>query len=108
MRAQANARYAADPERFLAVNAKSKYGVTPEDRAEMLRRQGGGCAICGKPEGVLNPRTGRPTRLSIDHDHRTGRVRWLLCPQCNTVLAMARDDPALLERAAQLLREVSA
>ena len=107
VRTLCRARYAADPERFRAMNMKSKYGVTPEARAEMLRRQGGGCAICSKPDGALNSRTSRVVRLAIDHDHRTGRVRWLLCSQCNTMVAMARDDPTLLEQAARLLRQVS-
>lgn len=49
-----------------------------------LAAQGGGCAICGKPP------TGR--RLHIDHDHKTGKVRGLLCWQDNAIIGRARDD----------------
>ena len=50
-------------------------GVTDEDYARMLDAQGGGCAICGNPP--------RSRRLHVDHDHRTGKVRGLLCFRCN-------------------------
>jgi len=46
--------------------------------AERLKAQGGVCAICGKPPGK--------TRLALDHCHRTGRVRGLLCWSCNVKL----------------------
>jgi hypothetical protein len=50
-------------------------GITDADYAAMLARQYGGCAICGRP-----PKT---RRLHVDHDHRTGAVRGLLCHRCN-------------------------
>lgn len=53
-------------------------GVSDEDYARMLAAQGGGCAICGAP-----PKT---RRLHVDHDHRTGAVRGLLCYRCNRAL----------------------
>src|SRR3989442_7637556 len=46
--------------------------------AEMVRAKGGGCAICGNP-----PKT---RRLHVDHDHRTGKIRGLLCHRCNRAL----------------------
>lgn len=53
-------------------------GVSDEDYARMLAGQGGGCAICGAP-----PKT---RRLHVDHDHKTGAVRGLLCFRCNRAL----------------------
>lgn len=53
-------------------------GVTDEEYAAMLERQGGGCAICG-----ARPKT---RRLHVDHDHATGKVRGLLCHRCNRTL----------------------
>ncbi len=53
-------------------------GVTDSEYAAMLDRQGGGCAICG-----TTPKT---RRLNVDHDHRTGAVRGLLCHRCNRAL----------------------
>ncbi len=73
---------------------KTKYGLTPEDDDNLLDEQGGGCAICGDPP----PATGS---LHVDHDHDTGRVRSLLCFQCNAGLGQFRHDPDLLWRAAE-------
>ena len=57
----------------------------------LARSQGNCCAICGaKPKG---------RRLAVDHDHKTGKVRGLLCMFCNTGLGKFRDDPKLLKKA---------
>ncbi len=42
-------------------------------------------------------------RLAIDHDHKTGQVRSLLCKKCNGVLGLVDDDPALLRAAADYI-----
>lgn len=55
-----------------------KLGVTDEGYEALLEAQGGGCAICGN--------TPKTRRLSVDHNHRTGRVRGLLCYRCNRAL----------------------
>ena len=52
----------------------------------MLAAQRGVCAICGRP-----PKT---RRLAVDHNHKTGRVRGLLCPWCNRSLTFLRDSAA--------------
>ena len=57
---------------------RRELGVTVEDYDRLLAAQGGGCAICGNP-----PKT---RRLDVDHDHRTGKVRGLLCHRCNRAL----------------------
>jgi hypothetical protein len=64
------------------------YGISVEDYDEMLESQGGGCYICG-----IGP-VGRA--LDIDHDHRTGKVRGLLCSNHNRALGLLGDDPDLL------------
>lgn len=76
----------------------ARYGLTPEDHDRMLAEQGGVCAICSqppKPNGIK-----AASRLHADHDHITGRVRDLLCLNCNRGLGYFRDDPALLRAAA--------
>lgn len=85
-----------------------KYGVSKERREEMLKAQDGKCAICKKPEGMRNPRhpEREPRRLSIDHDHRTGATRGLLCGRCNTMIGKraADDNIEVLESAIAYLK----
>ncbi len=58
------------------------------------------CEICGFPE------TKKP-RLAIDHCHKTGVFRGLLCGMCNQMLGAQEDNPQIFERAAQYLRDRS-
>ena len=67
---------------------KAKYGITPERYCEMFEAQGGVCAICKRCER----RRTSSTRLAVDHDHETGRVRGLLCTTCNTAIGMLDDN----------------
>ena len=67
------------------------FGITQADYEELLARQGGGCAICGKKPGKIS--------LHVDHDHETGEIRGLLCVGCNNALGQFHDDAALLDRA---------
>ncbi len=79
-------------ERAREGHLKRKYGLSLEQYETMLISQEGGCAICGTP-----PRDGVP--LHVDHDHKTGRIRGLLCFTCNNALGDFGDDPGLLEAA---------
>jgi hypothetical protein len=54
------------------------------------------CVICGSDEPLV-----------VDHDHKTGQVRGMLCNHCNRGLGHFRDDPELLEFAAMYVREMS-
>lgn len=69
----------------------------PEDHyAELLKFQGGRCAICGN-----KPRT---RKLARDHNHKTGAVRGLLCGRCNrNLLGAAHDDVKILQAAVAYL-----
>ena len=66
------------------------YGVTEAWFDEQVKRQNGVCAICGKTEYVR--RTNVAGRLHIDHCHRTGQPRGLLCGKCNTAIGLLGDD----------------
>ncbi len=72
---------------------KRTFGITQADYDDLLARQGGGCAICGKQPGKIS--------LHVDHDHETGVVRGLLCVGCNNALGQFHDEPRLLLRAAE-------
>lgn len=107
----------ANPERHLEnqrrrrarpeVKAKSreghllrKYGITQADYEALLEQQGGGCAICER----------KPTKkisLHVDHDHRTGTVRGLLCFLCNNALGDLGDDAEHLRKAISYLNPPS-
>lgn len=69
---------------------KAKYKLTEDEYLRLLDEQGGVCAICGKPETVR--RGAAEPRLSVDHDHKTGRARGLLCQSCNVICGMFHDD----------------
>ncbi len=81
------------PTSLLTTVLKSKYGITLDYYLSLLNKQKNRCAICRKSEPFLN------RRLAIDHCHRTGKVRGLLCTNCNTFLGRIEDNPKLLERA---------
>jgi hypothetical protein len=65
------------------------YGITVNQYLDILSSQNGVCKICYK-------KCKTKSRLSVDHDHNTGRVRGLLCNRCNRALGMFEDDTELL------------
>ena len=82
---------------------KSRYGITPEEHAAMMERQGGVCAICGTSE--RSERNGNRLRFCLDHDHKTGKPRGFLCNSCNAGIGQLRDDPTLLRSALAYLEK---
>jgi hypothetical protein len=62
---------------------RRKYGMTVGEYERLLAAQGGLCATCRRPKA------GRA--LAVDHDHRTGKIRGILCQRCNNALAMMGD-----------------
>lgn len=79
-------------ETLASERLKRHYGLSACDVAEMAERQGGCCAICAQPASLV-----------VDHDHETGRVRALLCTQCNTAIGLFQEDPDRLLAAATYL-----
>ena len=77
--------------------ALGQYGLTDYDYARMLESQGGRCAICGKPNsGSMLDGKYRP--MYVDHDHKTGTVRGLLCSQCNILMAGFDKSPNIMRK----------
>lgn len=74
-------------------------GVCNAKYDELLVIQGNKCAICGS---TLN--SSRYTKLAVDHDHKTGKVRGLLCTNCNTAIGLMKDSPERLQAAIEYLR----
>jgi hypothetical protein len=82
----------ATPESRRAYAIPSKYGISVAEYDALLAKQGGICAICSRTCS-----TGR--RLSVDHEHDSGRIRGLLCNSCNRAIGLFGDDPARLHAA---------
>lgn len=85
---------AYDPIAIRKYHLKSNYGITEEEYALMLENQDRRCAICHKKTSK---------RLHVDHDHKTGKIRGLLCQKCNHGLGQFNDDTDLLHRASEYL-----
>jgi hypothetical protein len=69
-----------------------KYGITMQDYTRMLQEQNGVCAICKQPESRVHPVTKNLRQLAVDHDHKTGKIRGLLCNRCNILLGFIEDE----------------
>ncbi len=81
------------------------YGMSEYQYEIMLKSQENVCAICGEPE--TRKQYDKIRALSVDHDHKTHKVRGLLCHKCNTALGGFNDDPELLIKAINHLKEKS-
>lgn len=73
---------------FRNLNLVKNYGITIDDYDRMYEDKEGLCYICG-----------RQRNLVVDHDHKTGKVRKLLCSGCNTGIAQFEHNPSLFEKA---------
>jgi hypothetical protein len=78
---------------------KCAYNLTPELYDAMFKKQHGQCAICHQPERH------KDWPLSVDHCHKSGRIRGLVCDRCNTGLGRFNDNPKLLLRAVAYLTQ---
>lgn len=81
---------------------KYKYDITLEEYDGMFEHQNGVCAICLRPETTKNNQ-GAIKRLSVDHNHETGKNRGLLCHKCNMGLGYFDDNVVILHNAATYL-----
>lgn len=87
---------------------KKTYGITRADYDRMLAEQGGACAICKKPETQIHKRSGQVRELSVDHCHKSDKIRGLLCGHCNNGLGTFKDSIERLESAIAYLRRHAA
>ena len=92
-------RNVENPEKRYLTNRKSdlkKYGITIVEYELMEKKQNCRCAICGKKQ------SGK--KLAVDHCHKTGRVRGLLCGNCNSGIGKLNDDVEILKKALKYLQ----
>lgn len=108
VRAYDRQRYQSDPSRRatrvrnpmvrLKYRLQRDYGMTLADYTELVGRTNGLCAICGET----------PKRSVVDHDHKTGRVRGILCANCNSGIGLLGDNPATIRAAIDYLQKYEA
>lgn len=84
------------PEYRADKNLRLKFGMTLEDYDSMLEQQDGKCAICKSEDS-------KGKRFSVDHNHKTGEVRGLLCNPCNAALGLLKDSPEIINSAKEYL-----
>jgi hypothetical protein len=89
---------AANPRGQLNASLRNRFGIGVDDYEVLLAAQGGLCAICRDTDGKT---------LHVDHDHKTGRIRGLLCGPCNRMLGQGHDSPARLRAGAGYLERTS-
>jgi len=82
-------------EREKARRLEVRYGLSPEDKKALLLSQSGRCAVCRGPFD----------KICVDHDHKTEKVRGLLCRCCNWMLGNSRDNPTTLRLGAEYLEK---
>ena len=80
---------------------KKEYGITPEQYDEMLKCQDNRCAICERHQSEFK------IRLAVDHCHHTGKVRGILCSDCNKSLGGFKDGVGMLNKATAYLQRES-
>lgn len=80
-----------------------RFNLTPATYQARLDAQGGVCRICGQ-----KPSCGNGRRLNVDHCHKTGALRGLLCLYCNSGIGYFKDDPEILRAAIRYLEEAAA
>ncbi|KKN66083.1 hypothetical protein LCGC14_0475610 [marine sediment metagenome] len=80
-------------------NFKKKYNLTLKQHRQMYIGQNGCCAICEKAVSL--------DKIDVDHDHKTGKVRGLLCRGCNLSLGHFGDNPQILFNAIRHLQASS-
>ena len=68
----------------------------------MLEEQGGTCMICNKA-GDIRKKDSRPIALAVDHNHETGKIRGLLCLNCNSGIGKLGDSTDILRKAIEYL-----
>ncbi len=92
-------RYNYDPRTARNRHLLKTYGLTPEAYIQLFDAQHGRCAICGMRHSGW---------LDVDHNHSTGLIRGLLCPNCNKMIGLAKDDSRRLRKAAKYLASYTA
>ena len=104
-RKQSRERTLKNPDYQIDLHMKSRYDISLKEYNELFESQKGVCAICQKPE--TQKHNDKIKRLHIDHDHVTGKIRALLCSECNTGIGKFKDNIEILHKAISYLEKHS-
>jgi len=74
-----------------------QHGITEDEYNKLFNLYDGKCHVCLQEETGRHNRTGGKLHLAIDHNHSTGKVRGLLCRNCNTALGLMKESPDRLK-----------
>lgn len=98
--------YNRDPIIVYNNNLKRLYGITYKDYLELLENQNYRCGICKLTIEEANSCNvwGKNKRFHVDHNHKTGEIRGLLCNNCNTGLGYFKESPLILKTVIQYLK----
>lgn len=86
-----------------AYKLKHIFNISISDYNIMLEKQGGKCCICRESEITIDNRTNQVKKLAVDHCHTTGKVRGLLCANCNIGLGKFKDNVLNLKTAIEYI-----
>jgi hypothetical protein len=93
------------PKKRLEQHLKHKYDLKMSELVETLEKQNGNCAICNTKLPDLLVYNNRRRGYAIDHNHRDGIFRGVLCLKCNSLFGMANDDVNILSKAISYLEQ---
>lgn len=94
-----------NPDKIKGYKLKDRFGITLEDFKKMKLSQNNKCAICSKEETALDKRAGRIKELAVDHCHKTGKIRSLLCGNCNQALGKIKENFDVALKIAKYIQE---
>ncbi len=87
-----------DKKKMRREHYKYRYKITVGEFNKMSKKQGHKCKICRKPDE-------KNSVLCVDHCHKTGKIRGLLCNHCNRAIGQFRENVKILEKAVIYLKE---
>ena len=88
-------------------NVRYRYGIELDDFVAMYEDQGGKCAICFIEVDLYAPEERKANVAHVDHCHATGKIRALLCHQCNVGIGAFKEDAEVLQNAIQYIKDHS-
>ena len=84
--------YKNHPEKHKRRHLKREYNLSIEEFNKLLIIQSNVCAICQQPETHKEYHSGKIKSLAVDHNHETGKIRGLLCSNCNVAVGLLKDS----------------